>query len=231
MYLYDRDDKTINVYELIGNKEKLAKYKKEELEKAISPEFRFLKAKTTNEKPLEDNCDITFWYKLESRETYYWSDDYFHFIEGYLLDEEEKLKQEEILNDYYEGKFSKNKVYEVQDYNVETSTFEVVKYLLPTRPYEIDEKNFFKVSVMNHILSIPKSLYLLQLIEQEKFYLVKDEDITKQLQLFDVSEKAIESFDLEKLKRADELNLLRNSYEDVLEKVEKSQKILTKVKR
>lgn len=230
MYLYDRNDKTINVYELIGNKERLAEYKKDELEKAIIPEFRFLKAKTTDEKPLEDNCDLTFWYKLESRNTYYWSDACFHRIYYYLLDDEEKFKQERILNDYYEGKFNQNKVFEVQDYNVETSTFEIVKYLLPTRPYETDENNS-KISVMHHILSIPKSLYLLQLIEQEKFYLMKNEDITKQLQLFDISEKPIESFDLDKFRRADEVNLLSNSYEDVLENVEKSQKILTKVKR
>ncbi len=164
MYLYDREDKKINVYELNANKERLAKYKKEELEKAICPKFRFFKSKATDKRPLEERDVLLYWMEIYDHETLYWSDGHYHFMEFYLPDEEEVHKQARILNDYYEGKFSQNKVFEVYDYNEKTSTFKVIEHLLLTQPYEPDENNL-EISVMHNILSIPKSLYLLQVLE------------------------------------------------------------------
>lgn len=82
---------------------------------------------------------------------------------------------------------------------------------------------------MNDIIVLPKSLYLLQMLEQGKFDSIIEEDLTVQLGLFDISDKPIERLNIKQIKRMYDYDLIPGSLEGIMTDVEKTQKILQKV--
>lgn len=105
---------------------------------------------------------------------------------------------------------------------------ETIYYLLITDYYKL--QNLSNHAVMENIISIPKSLYLLQLLQQGNFNKIGDEDITSQLSLFDFNYNPISIIPSEYLENAIKYGLIDTKYEQINQKLEESSKILRKLR-
>lgn len=105
---------------------------------------------------------------------------------------------------------------------------QVINYLLITNHYEIEKLSSH--AVMKNIISIPKSLYLLLLLNQGKLNKIDDEDIDKQLSLFDFSIYPVSIIPLEYLEKAFKYDLIDGNIDNINQKLEDSQKILKKLR-
>lgn len=91
------------------------------------------------------------------------------------------------------------------------------------------EENGNVIMKIEDIIEIPKSLYLLQLLEQEKFSLLADEDITEQLELFNF--RHINSVGIEELQKMDECGITQDAYSRVITKAENDSHVLRLLKK
>ncbi len=105
---------------------------------------------------------------------------------------------------------------------------QIVHYLLITNRYE--PQKLSSHVVMKNIISIPKSLYLLQLLIQGKFKKIDSNEIDKLITLFDFSLYPVSIIPLEYLEKAFRYDLIDSSINDINQKLEDSQKILKKLK-
>ena len=80
--------------------------------------------------------------------------------------------------------------------------------------------------VLDGMIQIPESLYLLQLIEQEKFSLLDNIDVSEQLKLFTLSYQ--ECVNVKNLEKVDLYQMGLNIYNNVLKKAENDAYILKK---
>lgn len=80
---------------------------------------------------------------------------------------------------------------------------------------------------MKNIISLNKNLYILQLLEQGRFEEVVDEDIEKQLKLFDIS--FVENISLKDIERIINTGLVGGTLDDAINKALVGSKILKKV--
>lgn len=167
---------------------------------------------------------------------------------------------ESILNNFYLGVYDNSKVVTVYKGNI-TPQFEssildmgcfigygmeglinnhkmittysnekqIIHYLLITSTYELESLSSHVV--MRNIISIPKSLYLLQLLNQEKISEIGSENIDNLLELFDFSVYPINTTPLEYLEKAFKYNLIDDSIDNINQKLENSQKILRKLRK
>lgn len=101
---------------------------------------------------------------------------------------------------------------------------QIIHYLLITNQYELESLSSH--AVMKNIISIPKSLYLLQLLIQGKFMKIDSNEIDKLLTLFDFSLYPISIIPLKYLEKAFRYGLIDVSTNDINQKLEDSQKIL-----
>lgn len=92
-----------------------------------------------------------------------------------------------------------------------------------------EEVNGKKIMRVEDIIEIPKSLYLLQLLEQEKFTLIAKEDISEQLKLFNFS--YVNSLTLEELQRMDECGITEDAYSKTINKSNNDKHILRLLKK
>lgn len=219
MYLYDKSNNNIDVYTMISNSKKVKEFKKREMAQKLP--FEILKAATNNEKKLQIPKDSFSWDELNEVETGFYGGRFWHKISNYELTEEEMKRQLKLLNDYYQGNFTNKKVALIK------KDLKTIKYFLLTQDSYQASNNIY---IMNNIISIPKSLYLLQLLEQGNLYEVENEDISEQLQTFDISKEPIESFSIDMLKKMYDLQLLPGCFEGIMLNIETTQKILSKTK-
>ena len=76
---------------------------------------------------------------------------------------------------------------------------------------------------------MPESLYLLQMIEQGKFSLLTDKDITEQLDLFSLAH--INEISFEELRKIEACGLSNNTFEEILAKSENDASVLKLIKK
>ena len=228
MYLYDINKDKIDVYEMSPWSDKIAEFKKNEMEK-VPFEQRVLRASTNYEHELEKNDRPISYDKLQYKTYGVWGGTFYHNVVSYQMSDYEKERQAQLLNEYYTGHIDSSKIALIEKHNKEEDRDEIVKYLLLTDTYHYDHGEY----VMNDIISIPKSLYLLNLLEQGKFYNydIEHEDISRQLETFDISKNPVWSLSLKELSDIYQFELLPGQYYNVVEKAEKTQKILQKIKR
>lgn len=224
MYLYDKTKEIIDVYTMISNNQKAAEFKKNEIESSIPFEERILRASTNDIKELENIVQPILWSKLQQENMC--GENFWHKVASYQMSGEEKIRQANLLKGYYNGEFTDKSIALIEDYNKENSKFEIIKYFLLTKSYNEINGQY----IMNDIISLPKSLYFLQMLEQGKFSNVVDEDIDRQLQTFDISKDPIKRISIDELKKMYDVNLLPGCFELTMANVETTQKILRKVK-
>lgn len=230
MLLYDKKDKdSIRVYEFNGNKEDLMQYRIEEMSKI--PE---------NERILEAETYAENWRSISPVFEYYAHvfDEVIIPIEQVNAEKSEhsvhgryhllknvntgSVNERILLDSYYYGFLNDRNVARIQD-------LEKIRYLL--LKLEIYDSVLYdsRKKIMREIIELPESLYLLQLLEQGKFSLIGDKDISEQLDLFSID--IFNEFSLMELAIMDECGVTENAYERVLEKAKNDAYVLKLVKK
>lgn len=95
-----------------------------------------------------------------------------------------------------------------------SKNFFKLRYLLVASNYNhIREENNKITMKVDDIIEIPKSLYLLQLLQQQKFSTIINEDLSEQLNLFDFS--YINNITLEEIKKMNACGATNNIYSNI----------------
>lgn len=227
MFLYDKNGNKIEVYSMEPNNDKIYEFKKEEIEK-IPTDKRVLKA-TTNTSLVFENPKA---YRLYSTNFVYQKPTFFnreyHNLESsystdnYIYDNN-RINQ--LLNKYYKNEF-KYKIPLCLDCEED-----IPKYLLFTEFDYTFNSSKFNDRTLDNIICLTKNLYLLEKILDGKFFMLDEENIEKQIDLFDISDKPIITIDREELKKAELFKLINECENEVNHKVYESQKILKYVKK
>ena len=235
MYLFERNDNDnnrIDVYTMTPNAERIASFKKAEMEQIPAQERVY---KTT--------CDLDFTYFRNAKIGDYYQDDYlnysdsgiyggrfFHSISTYPINDDEIVKQNKLLDDYYKSEFKDKPI--VCTFKIELARYKVLKYLLLTQSY--NKFGYQDYYTMDNIILVPRTLYLLQLLEQEKIELLSKEiddyndDISKQLATFDIEKVNGTSFSMDIIGQLYDYKLVSGArcYTNML--IDNSSKILAK---
>lgn len=127
-----------------------------------------------------------------------------------------------LSNDYINGDFVAAPVLTVDYINK-------LRYFLLTSNYaKCKETDKGLETITEGIVEIPKSLYLLQMLEQEKYNRIKDENVDEQLELFDCS--YVDVLDLEEIERIEKCGLAKNLLFKTTKKIENDELIVRKLK-
>lgn len=214
MYLYEKDNNKINVFNFTPNKEDILNYKKKYMNKAnvINDEDKVLTAYSNYAKPLE-NCETGDLIILKSIK---------HELEDRNYHRLAKCNEMDGLYNYFDGSLEGSKAIKVINDN------KMYAYLLLTQnSYQVD----YQMYKMDGIINLPKKLYLLYLLENEKFSLLQGEDIKEVLKLYNVSDYPIDTFNNSCLSRLESTGLIDiSTYENVCNKVNDTTKILKKIR-
>lgn len=252
MFLYEKEKEEIYVYGLNLNSEKTTSYKKSELQNFDTHFFvAEADAKSPN-KVLENNDEINFRdlniknssiNSMFIRSGIVAYDNKFHSFRKDTVNKS-------ILDNFYLGIYDNTRIVTVYkkimpqftDELLDMNSFngycmegiinnreisnekQIIHYLLITGTYELERLSSHVV--MKNIISIPKSLYLLLLLNKGKLNKIGDENIDQQLSLFDFSIYPISIIPIEHLEKAFKYGLIDGNMDDINQKLEDSQKIL-----
>lgn len=217
MFLYDKKDTTVDVYSFIQNQEKVHNYKIEQMNQIpsnerglyleeIVPSFQSL--------PIlyKENIykDIIPSSKLKGE----------HISLNYNTDKDDV---EDLLDWFYSEKYKDRPVARISD-------LKKLRYLLiASSIINSREENGKVIMKIEDIIEIPKSLYLLQLLQQEHFFMIKDENLSEQLNLFEF--QYIDNIRLDELKKMDICGITKKAYPKIIEKSENDKHILKLLKK
>lgn len=218
MYLLDKDNDKIDVYYLHPKDRDLFYYRVEQMKQI--PENEKIMCGVTGVgienyeifKNYEDKFDIETIPMANANGKY-------HKLEQNILYGNGKNK-EKLLSDFYLGDLRDKKIARVWDLNN-------IKYFL------LKETEYSRIlpgkKILEQIIQIPESLYLLSLIEQEKFTLIGDKDISEQLSLFKLEQE--QSIDLNTLDRIQFIGIAPDCYKRAIKKAENDAHILKLLKK
>ena len=123
-----------------------------------------------------------------------------------------------ILDSYFEGDYDHLKPIKVV--KIDNSKKEILHFFISLGYNDM----FSSIFTIDTILNVPQELYLLQLLEFGKLGLLQDEDITEQLELFDISYmRSVNICELDKMKDNDSFS---GNTEDIIRKAEIGAKII-----
>lgn len=232
MLIYDRKGNSIDVYTMNPKEEELKRYRKNVMRRQKVEEM-FYSLKTncpntltkfnTNEdvdiKFLDyDNdtvIDVGYWSSLNPMEN----------VEPY-----EKEMQQKIIENYIEGVYDSVKPVKVFDYNWEDDVTTDLNRLLKTEPEKIvcihSRGNTWEIK---NLINLPKSLYLLHLLQHGQYGRLIFENITKQLSLFDI--EYLKSISIMDIKNVIETGLVSGTLYDAVSRADVGSKILQKRKK
>lgn len=232
MFLYDKKEKSLDVYDFTASKESLEKFRMEQIEQIPKDErimFAETHVKLYGQTPLlkeyigkNSNNEIlsSDYADNEERKN---NDPYgrYHVLRN---DKRSDKDHEFLLDLYIHGHFVDKSIVQIQ-YQ------EMMKYYLLRRESygylgEYDGGKNFK---MEEIIQLPESLYLLQLLEQGRFALLDDQDITKQLELYTLTKIYEVSF--EELQKMDSCGITENAYSKTRYKADSDSHILKLLKK
>ena len=219
MYLYDNSDKfKINIYYLHPKQSSLYYYRLEQM-KQIADDEKIM-------------CGVTG-IGIENYEIFKKYEDKFdtetipmgnvngkyHKLETDILYSKGRNK-EKLLSCYYLGDLIDKKIARVWD-------LKRIRYFL------LKQTEYSRIlpgkKILEGIIEIPESLYLLSLIEQEKFSLIGDKDISEQLSLFKLEQE--QSIDLNTLERMQFIGVAPDCYIKTIKKAENDAHILKLLKK
>ena len=224
MFLYDKKSNVIDVYNLKSNPQDLEDYRKEKMK--LIPEYqRFFWAKQVSEdkeeiplfERVEDELDNHFIsYAIADRKAPF--DKSYHLI----LPEYDLDGKDTLIDDYYKGNFTDRKTAVIL-----YSDFKY--YLLTDKRYNRRTNNNYTYH-MKDIIQIPRILYGLQLLQQEKYDLFLKQDINhdellslfKKIKLGEITE--------EDLLNIDRFGITENAYNKVLTKAKRDESLSNRLK-
>lgn len=224
MFLYDKKENSIDVYSFDENKESMTEYRKSKMLE-IPERDRVVVAESYN---YDMGESPVFEFYAKKFDTTIIPMKYVNFKNGSLsyhflkTGKTSKRNKKILLDSYYFGNLSDRNVARIQDLN-KLRYFLLSKTVYSAQLYD----NRFKK--LEDIIELPESLYLLQMLEQGKFSLLKNKDISEQLSLFYVS--YINELSLEELKKMDACGITNNTYEQILIKTENDAHLLKLLKK
>ena len=104
----------------------------------------------------------------------------------------------------------------------------IYPYFIAKFPIPITAKPSQKLLAASYctgIISVPKDLYLLELLNQGHFHLI-NENVSEQMSNFDISNSPIKTYSLEELKEMESMGISVNAYANALEQIKSSEKVL-----
>ena len=260
MYLYEKRDNYIYIYSLEPNYERIKEYRMDQLSQIPEQSIFFsayADIMTPNKilEKVEDEIDIE---SLNVKRTnltnipniLFYHNDY-HELKR---DSFNKL----VLQNYYNGNYVNNKTIKItqttiryDNLNIEEQSEldmlrfslknghfnesmsyqkakETIYYFIITSCYQ--KHGFSNNMTMENIISVPKSLYLLQLLEQGNIKSIGNENITEQLNLFNFDNNPIRYIPYDHIKCSLKYGLIDDTISNINRKVENSQKILKLLK-
>lgn len=216
MFLYEKDGKKIHVYSLSRFEKDIEEYRKEQIKKI----------------PFKKRC----WYTEEEFSNFQGTPILFEKD----LDKDQVTKEElvgknkslnlnkdldycmDLLNHFYSDKYIDRLVARVE-------FLKKMRYLLiASKCFSSRKENGKVIMKVDDIIEIPKSLYLLQLLEQEKFSMLAGQDISQQLELFDFY--YVDTITLEELKRIHACGMTKKTSSEIISKAENDAHILKLIK-
>ena len=233
MHLFEKNGNSIDVYTMTPNAEKIARFKEAEMERIPFKE-RVYKATCDWRSKYFENAEFEANY-FDIVENYSESgmqgEQLFHKISTYPINGGELVRQNMLLDDYYKGEFKDKPIVSIS--RIEIARYKVLKYLLLTQS-SYNKFGNHDCYIMDNIISIPRTLYLLQLLEQEKIELLlkeidnNNDDISKQLALFDIEKVNGTSFSMDIIEQLYAYKLVAGArcYTNML--IDNSSKILAK---
>ncbi len=216
MFLYDKKDNSIDVYSLSRNAQGIRDYKIEQMGRIPVERCLYTEEVVSSFQDVptlfKKNLDLNIVAKSE------------------LIGKDKSIKYNTDLDDcahllewFYSDKCVNRPVARVQD------TKKLMYLLIASNDIRSIEENGKVIKRIEDIIEIPKSLYLLQLIEQEKFSMINGEDISEQLGLFDYS--YINNISVEELQKIDTCGITEDAYSRVMTKADNDRHILKVLKK
>ena len=227
MYLFDKKDNKVEVYSMEPNMEKIYDFRKKEMEQ-IPEDERVLKMVSNK------YMDWSMFYsgvintsRIDFREKGIFNKYYCNLIQ-YNMTNEERERQNKLLEDYYKSSYFYYKIRINKEYD-KIKGLQTIKRLLMDNVCISEKRNRHAI---NDIISVPESILLLEILLSQDIHLLENEDISKQIELFNFSANPIEIVDYDMIDRYSKLNVVNSNASDKLDcKVEESQKILKYIKK
>lgn len=232
MLIYDLKENSIDVYTMNPKVEELKRYRRNVMRRQKIEEM-FYSLKTNCEDTLEKiNLGGAVDIKLLNydRDTIIgvgpWSRlQLMGNVESY-----EKETQKEIIERYIEGEYDSAISVKTFDYNWEDDISTELNRLLKTEDARIVTKNSQgNVWEIKNMIDLPRSLYLLHLLQQGKYGELIFENIAKQLTLFDI--KYLKSVNIMDIKEMIETGLVSGTLLNAVSRADVGSKILQKRKK
>lgn len=223
MFLYKKNGEQIEVYDLQQDINKTINYKKEQISSEFGPEGKIFKAITNYKNALENSGETIMYRSIEQNR----NDIIGEKIFSTLQQVESSLDMQKLLTNYYTNALGYTDVKQIVDYDYELRKLVPLKYLLLTRAWYIKTENKGEYC-MPDIIEINQALFYLYLLEQEEFYKLTDKDISEQLALYNI--KHHQNINIAKLHKMYDVKLLPGVFDNVMQKVETTDKILRKIK-
>lgn len=210
MFLYDKKQNSIEVYSLKTTKEALIAFRKEELKRIEHPILSadLLDYSYTPILPFE-------MYKGEYRKQVLsynsldtsGSDLHRHRIQ---VSSQSKRNKEILLDSYYYGFLGDREIACVRQNN------DFRYFLLKNNKYTVSPQHNVYMT-MDDIIELPESLYILQMIEQEYFNFVSNNELSKVLEIYDL--KYLDSLDVSIIEKMDSFGITNGKQKELLEKI------------
>lgn len=210
MYLFGSGKRYINVYafELKGKEAK--KFKMSEMQR-LSENTRVYDIREILQKG-----DIPIFTKdMNNRKQYYTEDE----TKGVTFIPCGKWKREDVLKDYYNGYFTNLRIPKnlVQVRESQNSDSHTKYYLVGHSPDKSRPAWRNTITFAFMVIRLPKSLYLLQALEQGSFHLVEGYPLDRQLDLFQVHH--VDNIQAESLKCFDTYGITTNAQKNLEKKI------------
>lgn len=222
MFLYDKKDKSVDVFTLTYNAEEMRNYKMEQMKKIPANKRGLFTKEIITSLPYFRDPFIPI---LLKKDLYSEEISISELIGtnkslNYNIDHNDVV---DLLEWFYSEKYSDRPVARVLD-------LKNLRYLLVASSYvTYQEENDKVIAKIEDIIEIPKSLYLLQLLQQQKFSSISDEDISEQLDLFKFS--YIDNVSIDELKKMDACGITKDSYSKIINKANNDKQLLKLLKK
>lgn len=248
MYLFNKDGGIVEIYSMKPNEEKFEKYKRECMTEQIPLGERVWGIETDiKEDVITPNKNLNmfginrpidlFNIDIDFKKRTLLGKEYHHLIKEYIS-ENNKTNEcylENVLTNYIRYTGKRRQLMRVFDYNDLSSIMKVENYfVIPLRSefwsfYTTEKDGLIRKKYIDGIISIPKDLYLLELLNQGHFHLI-DENVSEQITKFDISNNPIKTYSLEELKEMQDMGISVNAYDNTLEQIKSSEKVLKYIK-
>lgn len=223
MFLYDKKEKSLDVYSFVEDSQAIREYRQSKILE-IPERDRVVVAESYS----QDMSEIPlFEFYAEQFDINTIPMEYANSQEKNLRyhllkkGKTSKRNRDILLDKFYSGELTDRNIARIQDLD------KIRYYLLYEKTYKAQAYDN-RLKRMKNIIELPESLYLLQMLEQEKFSLLEDKDILEQLSLFSLTH--LDELNLSEIKRMADCGLTNNSYEQIIGKASNDAHVLNLIK-